>query len=95
MWLISIYVPYSRAEKILFYKKDMHKLLEYLAVEGKAADHFVVGMDANSAIDPSQDVHWEAYDPATRNTHLKEHSEIAMLFNAWMDTANFSDTWLA
>ena len=93
MWLVSIYVPCDAKDRDSFFKKDMYKLLEHMAIEGKAADIIIVGTDANAVMDPSQDIQWERYNPATRDSNLNLYSESSKMFNAWLDTADLLDTW--
>ena len=93
MWLVSMYVPYELKEKINFYKNDAHRLLDHLAIEGRAADIVIIGMDANAVADPNHDIQWECYDPATCRSNLERYSEVSLLFNAWRDVSDLSDTW--
>ena len=92
LWLVSIYVPYNPEDRRTFYKKDMHNLLEYMAVEGKAADVVLVGMDANAVAEPCQDIEWESYEQACKSL-MSVHSDFSLMCNAWMDVADLSDTW--
>ena len=64
-----------------------------MAIEGKAADIVVIGMDANAVADPNHDIQWECYDPATCRSNLERYSEVSLLFNAWRDVGDLSDTW--